>query len=206
MVDAFVATFFEGLEAFVVVAAALAFFRKSRRSVVSAAQLGVGASAGVSVTAAWLLSSADNPNWWLWLLALGATVFVVVLAADVWRAFRRVAAEREGLVPDEHPSSSAIAWIAVFVGTVLLVSRSAMLTVLLFGSLIFQVGVIEVTAAAIAGTLAAASLSWQWSRHAHRLPPRTVVTVTGAVVLIFLSHLVISDILGLWQNRLWSPR
>jgi high-affinity iron transporter len=203
MFDAFVATFLEGLEAFLVVAVALAFFRKSRRGVVAAAQLGLGVSVGASVTFAWLLSGAENPTRVTWLLAVAAAAVVTLLAADVWRAARRMAAERNGLAVEEHPSPSGAAWLAVFLGTVLLVSRSGMMSVLLFGSLIFQIGAVGVTAAAACGTAAAALLSWQWSRHAHRLPTRTVVTVTATVVLIFLSHLVISDILGLWQNRLW---
>jgi high-affinity Fe2+/Pb2+ permease len=203
MFDAFVATFLEGLEAFLVVAVALGFFRKGRRAVVAAAQLGLGVSAGVSVTAAWMLSNAENPNNALWWLAVGATAVVVLLAVDVWRVARGLVVEGDDKVTPPEPEANIGAWIAVFLGTVLLVSRSGMLSVLLFGSLLFQIGAVEVTAAAACGTTAAALLSWQWSRLARRLRPRTVVTATAVVVLIFLSHLVISDILGLWQNRLW---
>ncbi len=203
MFDAFVATFLEGLEAFLVVAVALAFFRKSRRAVVAAVQLGVGVSAGVSLTAAWLLSRSQNPGRWTWFLAVAAAAFVALLAADVWRAARDIAAEPADGVTGADPKPSALAWLAVFCGAVLLVSRSVMLSVLLFGTLIFHVGAINVTAAAAAGTASAALLSWQWARHAHRLASRPVVTVTGGVVAIALFHLVISDILGLWQNRLW---
>ena len=203
MFEAFVATFLEGLEAFLVVAVALAFFRKCRSGVVAAAQLGIGVSVGVSVTGAWLLSGAQDPDQWTWLLAVAAAAFVTLLAADVCRAIVRMAAASGSTGPDADPNASAAAWVAVFVGTVLLVSRGGMLSVLLFGSLIFQVGAVAVTAAAVAGTVSAALLSWQWSRTAHRLPVRTVVTLTAAVTLIFMLHLVISDILGLWQNRLW---
>ena len=201
MFEAFVATFLEGLEAFLVVAVALAFFRKCRRGVVAAAQLGIGVSVGVSVTGAWLLSGAQDPDQWTWLLAVAAVAFVTLLAADVCRAIVRMAGASGSTGPEADPGAAA--WLAVFVGAVLLVSRGGMLSVLLFGSLIFQVGAIDVTAAAAAGTVSAALLSWQWSRTARRLPARTVVAVTAAVTLIFLFHLVISDILGLWQNRLW---
>jgi high-affinity iron transporter len=203
MFDAFVATFLEGLEAFLVVAVALAFFRKSRRAVVAAVQMGIGVSVGVSLTAAWLLSRSQYPGRWIWFLAVAAAAFVSLLAADVWRAARRIAAQPEDGVTVTDPNPSALAWLAVFFGAVLLVSRAGMLSVLLFGTLIFQVGALNVTAAAAAGTASAALLSWQWARHAHRFPARPVVTVTGAVAAIALFHLVISDILGLWQNRLW---
>jgi len=205
MFEAFVATFFDGLEAFLVVAVAVAFFRKSRRGLVVAAQLGLAGSVVASVMAAWLFSSANNPEWWLWLLSVGTAAFVAVLAADVWRATRRAAAEREGRLQPEDPTPSGAAWLIVFAGTVLVVARGGMLIVLLFASLIFQIGAFEVTVAAATGTAGAALLSWLWSRYAHRLAPRTVMTVTAAFVLIFLSHLLISDILGLWQNRLWLP-
>jgi high-affinity Fe2+/Pb2+ permease len=203
MLDAVVATFLEGLEAFLVVAAALAFFRKSRRGVVAAVQLGVAAAVGVSVAGAWLISGTDNPNDWVWRLDVAAAVVVALLAVDIARAARRVVAERTGQKSDADPNPSGVAWLAVFFGTILLVARSGMLSVLLFGPLFFQVGAVEVTAAAIAGLVGAALVSWQWSRHAHRLRPEIVVAMTAGVVLIFLSHLVISDILGLWQNRLW---
>jgi high-affinity Fe2+/Pb2+ permease len=203
MLDAVVATFLEGLEAFLVVAAALAFFRKSRRGVVAAVPLGVAAAVGVSVAGAWLISGTDSPDDWVWRLDVAAAVVVTVLAVDIARAARAVVVGRKWHEAEEAPNPSGLAWLAVFFGTVLLVSRSGMLSVLLFGPLFFQVGAIEVTLAAIAGMMAAALVSWQWSRHAHRLRPATVVAATAGVVLIFLSHLVISDILGLWQNRLW---
>lgn len=203
MFEAFVATFFEGLEAFLLVAVALAYFRKTRRGVAPAVQLGVGLSAVASLMAAWLLSSADNPERWIWNLAIAAAVLISLLAVDVWRAWRRLVHAPHEPVEEADPTPRGFVWLAVLLGSILLVSRSGMSTVLLFGSLIFQVGAVEVTTAAVGGTVTAALVSWLWSRYARHLPSRIVIIVTAAAVLIFLVHLVISDILGLWQNRLW---
>src|SRR5687767_2881272 len=124
MFEAFVATFLEGLEAFLPVAVALAFFRKSRTGVVAAVQLGVGVAAGASITGAWLISGAESPTLWTWILAIAAALFVTLLAVDVGFTARRIAAGQEGRADEEKAKHTALIWLLAFAGTVLLVTRS----------------------------------------------------------------------------------
>ena len=79
MLQAFVITFREGLEAFLIIAISLAFLRKSgSRHLVPAVQWGIAVSVVLSVFAGWLFSRASNQALWEGvlggLLMLGALV------------------------------------------------------------------------------------------------------------------------------------
>ncbi|MGH9174088.1 MAG: FTR1 family protein, partial [Vicinamibacterales bacterium] len=65
MLQAFVITFREGLEAFLIIAISLAFLRKSgSRHLVPAVQWGIAVSVVLSVIAGWLFSRAANQALW----------------------------------------------------------------------------------------------------------------------------------------------
>src|SRR5919108_646380 len=86
MLQAFVITLREGLEAFLIIAISLAYLRKTgRRQLISAVHWGIGISIVVSVAAAWLFQRASNQALWEGVLALTAAVLVATLIVHMWR-------------------------------------------------------------------------------------------------------------------------
>src|SRR5687767_1716506 len=97
MLQAFVITFREGLEAFLIVAISLAFLRKSgSRHLVPAVHWGIAVSVGLSVIAGWLFSRAANQALWEGVLALVAAASVASLTVHMWRTARRIKSDIEG--------------------------------------------------------------------------------------------------------------
>src|SRR4029450_10768648 len=97
MLQAFVITFREGLEAFLIVAISLAFLRKSgSRHLIPAVNWGIAVSVVISVLAGYLFSRASNQALWEGVLALVAAVSVATLTVHMWRTARRIKSEIEG--------------------------------------------------------------------------------------------------------------
>src|SRR5678816_2126907 len=86
MLQAFVITLREGLEAFLIVAISLAYLKKTGRpGLVSAVHWGIGLSILVSVGAGILFQRASNQALWEGILALTAAVLVASLIVHMWR-------------------------------------------------------------------------------------------------------------------------
>ena len=141
MLQAFVITFREGLEAFLIIAISLAFLRKSgSRHLVPAVQWGIAVSVVLSVLAGWLFSRASNQALWEGILALVAAVSVAI--ADRPHVAHRAAHQgRDRGTPRAVGARDQAArrWLGVFLFTLLMISREGMETALLMGTLIFQV-------------------------------------------------------------------
>src|SRR5918999_1734228 len=91
MLQAFVITLREGLEAFLIVAISLAYLRKAgRRSLIPAVHWGIAASILLSVAAGVLLARAANQALWEGVLALVAAVLVASLTVHMWKAGKRM--------------------------------------------------------------------------------------------------------------------
>src|SRR5687767_770995 len=124
MMQAFVITFREGLEAFLIVAISLAFLRKSGSAhLIPAVKWGIAASVGLSVFAGYLFSRASNQALWEGVLALVAAVSVATLTVHMWRTARRIKGEIEGRLGQSVVRRGAGAWIGVFLFTLLMISR-----------------------------------------------------------------------------------
>jgi len=192
MVQAFVITFREGLEAFLIVAISLAFLRKSGgRHLVPAAQWGIAVSVVLSIIAGWLFSRASNQALWEGILALVAAVSVASLTIHMWRTARRLKGEIEGQLRQSASLQGGKAWLAVFLFTLLMISREGMETALLMGTLIFQVRAFDIILGAIGGVAVAALVSWMWSRYGHRINLGLFFQVTAIFLLIFVLQLLI---------------
>jgi high-affinity iron transporter len=192
MLQAFVITFREGLEAFLIVAISLAFLRKSgSRHLVPAVQWGIAGSVVLSIIAGWLFSRASNQALWEGILALVAAVSVASLTIHMWRTARRIKGEIEGHLGTSASRKGAAAWLGVFLFTLLMISREGMETALLMGTLLFQVRAVDIILGAAAGTAVAVVVSWLWSRYGHRVNLGLFFQVTAIFLLIFVVQLLI---------------
>lgn len=192
MLQAFVITFREGLEAFLIVAISLAFLRKSgSRHLVPAVHWGIGLSVVLSVLAGYLFSRASNQALWEGILALVAAVSVATLTVHMWRTARRIKGEIEGGLQQSVSRPGAGAWLGVFLFTLLMISREGMETALLFGTLLFQETPANLIVGAAAGVAAAGVVAWLWSRYGHRVNLGLFFQVTAIFLMIFVVQLLI---------------
>jgi high-affinity iron transporter len=163
MLQAFVITLREGLEAFLIVAISLAYLRKTGRpQLVSAVHWGIGVAIVVSVGAAVLFQRANNQALWEGILALTAAVLVASLIVHMWRHAKRLKKDIE-----------------------------ARLEALLMGTLLFQEAGMNILIGAVAGTLCAAFVAWLWSRYGHRVNLALFFQVTAVFLSVFVVQLLI---------------
>jgi high-affinity iron transporter len=192
MLQAFVITFREGLEAFLIIAISLAFLRKSgSRALIPAVHWGIGVSLLLSILAGWLFSQASNQALWEGVLALVAAVSVASLTVHMWRTARRIKGEIEGQLRQSAARVGRKAWLGVFLFTLLMISREGMETALLMGTLIFQVRAADIILGAAGGTAVAGVVAWLWSRYGHRVNLGLFFQVTAIFLLIFVAQLLI---------------
>jgi high-affinity iron transporter len=192
MLQAFVITLREGLEAFLIVAISLAYLRKTgRTALIPAVRWGIVASIALSIIAGVLLSRASNQALWEGVLALVAAVLVASLIVHMWRAGRYLKRDIEGRLEISSNKAGMAAFLGVFGFTLLMITREGMETALLMNALLFQVRSMEIVAGAASGTIAAAFVAWLWTRYGHRVNLARFFQVTAVFLLVFVVQLVI---------------
>jgi high-affinity iron transporter len=192
MLQAFVITLREGLEAFLIVAISLAYLRKTGRpQLVSAVHWGIAVSVVVSAGAAYLFQQANNQALWEGVLALTAAVLVASLIVHMWRHAKRIKKDIETRLESSAMQVGARAMIGVFLFTLLMITREGMETALLMGTLLFQEAGTNILIGAIAGTLSAAFVAWLWSRYGHRVNLGLFFQVTAVFLSVFVVQLLI---------------
>ena len=192
MMTAFVITLREGLEAFLIVAISLAYLKKTgRTALIPAVHWGIGASVVLSIAAGVLLAQANNQALWEGVLALSAAVLVASLTMQMWRAGKRMKADIEGRLEASSAKIGRAAFLGVFAFTLLMITREGMETALLMNSLLFQVRSMQIVSGAAAGTIAAASVAWLWSRYGYRVSLSRFFQVTALFLLVFVVQLLI---------------
>ena len=192
MLQAFVITLREGLEAFLIVAISLAYLKKSGRGdLARAVHWGIGASIVLSIGVAVLLGQANNQSLWEGSLAIVAAVLVASLTIHMWRAARRMKGAIEGRLKTSAGRVGRAAFAGVFLFILLMITREGMETALLMGTLLFQVKSAHVVLGAAAGTVCAAGVAWLWSRYGHRVNLASFFQVTAVFLLVFVVQLLI---------------
>jgi high-affinity iron transporter len=192
MIQAFVVTLREGLEAFLIVAISLAYLRKSgRRELIAAVHWGIALSVLISIGAALLFQRAANHSLWEGILAVVAAVSVASLTVHMWRTARRIKREIEGHLSTSAQKTRAAAFAGVFLFTLLMITREGMETALLMGTLLFQRTSMEIITGAAIGTVSAAAIAWLWSRYGHRVNLGLFFQVTAVFLLVFVVQLLI---------------
>ena len=192
MLQAFVITLREGLEAFLIVAISLAYLKKTgRRDLTPAVHWGIVASVILSIGAGVLLQRAANQALYEGVLAMVAAVLVASLTVHMWRAAKRMKRQIEGRLEASSLRTGAAAFAGVFFFTLLMITREGMETAPLMNALLFQVQSMTVLGGAVAGTALAAVVAWLWSRYGHRVNLAQFFQVTAVFLFVFVFQLVI---------------
>jgi high-affinity iron transporter len=192
MLQAFVITLREGLEAFLIVAISLAYLRKSgRHALIPAVHWGIGLSVLLSIGAAWLFSRASNQALWEGVLALVAAVLVASLIIHMWRHAKKMKGEIETHLEQSALQTGMKAFAGVFFFTLLMITREGMETAMLMGTLLFQQTATNLITGAALGTVCAAIVAWLWSRYGHRVNLGLFFQVTAVFLGVFVVQLMI---------------
>jgi high-affinity iron transporter len=192
MLQAFVITLREGLEAFLIVAISLAYLRRTGRAQLArAVHWGIAGSVLVSVVAGVLFQRAANQALWEGVLAIAAAVLVGSLIVHMWRAAKTIKRDIERRLEASAMKPARSAFVGVFLFTLLMITREGMETVLILNAVLFQVRSAVVFAGAAGGLLAAATVAWLWSKYGHRVNLSRFLQVTAVFLLVFVVQLLV---------------
>jgi high-affinity iron transporter len=192
MLQAFVITLREGLEAFLIVAISLAYLKKTeRRELVPAVHWGIVVSVILSIGAGMLLARARNQSLWEGILGIAAAVLVASLTVHMWRAGRHMKKDIEGRLAASSVKTGTAAFVGVFAFTLLMITREGMETAMLVNALLFSARAVDIASGAIGGTIVAAFIAWLWSRYGYRVNLARFFQVTAIFLLVFVVQLLI---------------
>jgi high-affinity iron transporter len=192
MLQAFVITLREGIEAFLIVGISLAYLRRSGRpELTSAVRLGILLAIALSAFGGYLLYNAENQEWLEGPLAIVAAVSVTSLTVHMWRAGRRI----KGDIEQRLEKSSARAGMAAFAGvllfTALMITREGMETALL---LLQLRQTLDLAAGALLGVAGAGVVAWLWTKFGHRVNLPLFLQMTAIFLFVFVVQLFIAGI------------
>jgi high-affinity iron transporter len=192
MLQMFVITLREGIEAFLIVAIALAYLRKTGRDeLVPAVLWGTGAGICLSLMLGIKLAELAVQPIWEGMLALIAVVLVTSMVIYMLRAAKHLRAEIGARIEAAAQKLGPAAWLGVFAFTVLMITREGMETAFLIDAVALRTGAGDLLAGALIGVALAALLAWAWSRFGHRVNLALFFQVTSIFLLLFAMQLLI---------------
>jgi high-affinity iron transporter len=200
MLQAFVITLREGLEAFLIVAISLAYLRKSGRGALAkAVHTGIVAALLLSGIGGYLLYNASNQEFLEGPLAMVAAISVAWMVIHRWRAGRHMKGEIEGRLASSTGKAGAGAFAGVFLFTVLMITREGMETALLLLQLKETVYLAIGAGLGLAGAALLASL---WSRYGHKVNLGLFFQVTAIFLFVFVIQLLITGVHEMSEQNL----
>ena len=192
MLQAFVITLREGLEAFLIVAISLAYLKKTeRRELVPAVHWGIVVSVILSIGAGMLLARARNQSLWEGILGIAAAVLVASLTVHMWRAGRHMKKDIEGRLAASSVKTGTAAFVGVFAFTLLMITREGMETAMLVNALLFSAERSTSPAGAIGGTIVPHSSPGSGRATGYRVNLARFFQVTAIFLLVFVVQLLI---------------
>jgi high-affinity iron transporter len=187
-----VVTLREGIEAFLIVAIAAAYLRKTGREVLlSAVWTGTAAALAISVgVGGWLLEYAVQPIYEGWLAAVAA-VLVISMALYMNGAGKRMGAEIGARIDAAALKPGAGAWLGVFLFVVLMIAREGVETAFMTVAVAKNEGSEALVAGALAGLALAAALAWAWLRWGRRVNLTLFFQATAIFLILFSLQLLL---------------
>lgn len=192
MGDMLIITLREGIEAFLIVAIAAAYLRKTGRdALLPAVWAGTAAALAISIgVGGWLLEYAVRPIYEGWLAAVAA-VLVISMAVYMSGAGKRMGAEIGARIDAAALKPGAGAWLGVFLFVVLMISREGVETAFMVVAVAKNEGSEPLVAGALVGTMLAGALAWAWLRWGRRVNLTLFFQATSIFLILFSLQLLL---------------
>lgn len=190
MLQMLVFTLREGIEAFLIVAIAATYLKKTgRAALLTAVWWGTGVAVVLSlVLGVFLAETAVQPIWEA-LLALVAAAFVISMVVYMLKHAKQLRGEMGARL--EAAAQSTGAWVGVFVVVLLMITREGMEMAFIAATLARQAESMALFWGALGGIALAAALAWAWSRYGHRVNLGLFFQVTSIFLVLFAVQLCI---------------
>lgn len=192
MGDMLVIALREGIEAFLIVAIAATYLRKTgRESLLSAVWAGTAVALAISIgVGGWLLEYAVQPIYEGWLAAVAA-ILVISMALYMNGAGKRMGAEIGRKIDAAALKPGAGAWLGVFLFIVLMVAREGVETAFMTVAVARNEGNEALVAGALIGIALAAALAWAWLRWGRRVNLTLFFQATSIFLILFSLQLLL---------------
>jgi len=192
MWDMLIITLREGIEAFLIVAIAAAYLRKTgREALLSAVWAGTAVALATSLgIGGWLLEYAVQPIYEGWLAAVAAAL-VISMAIYMNGAGKRMGTEIGTRIDAAALSPGAGAWIGVFLFVVLMIAREGVETAFMIVAVAKNEGNEALVTGALIGTALAVLLAWAWLRWGRRVNLALFFQATSIFLILFSLQLVL---------------
>jgi len=192
MLQMLVFTLREGIEAFLIVAIAAAFLRKTGRPVLlPAVWWGTAIAVLLSLILGVFLAEVAVQPIWEALLALIAAAFVISMVVYMLKHAKRLRGEMGARLEAAAQSAGNGPWIGVFLVVLLMITREGMEMAFIAATLARQAESISLFWGALVGIALSASLAWAWSRYGHRVNLGLFFQVTSIFLVLFALQLCV---------------
>lgn len=195
MLEAFLVTFREGIEAFLIIAITLAFLKRAgRKDACVAVYYGIGGSILLSaILGVFLVSISSNPLT-EGVLALIAGVLVATLTYNMMVSGKKMKGIIEQNVSKELKKTSLATLFGIFMFTTLMITREGMETVLFISAIVGENSALSLFTGATAGVAAAAGLGFLWIKYQSKINLGKFMQVTAVFLMLFCVQLFLYGI------------
>jgi high-affinity iron transporter len=185
--------FREGLEAFLVIAIAATYLRRTGRSnLVGALRIGTGAAVVLSIVLGLVLARVGALSAaWAGTMALIAAVAVVTCTVHMMRVGRHMKSDIGSRLGGATLIDGARAWWGVAAFALFMVGREGVETATVLASLATNRELRYLAVGGLVGVLLAAAIAWAWVRHGHKVNLARFFQVTAIFMVLFAIQLVI---------------
>ncbi len=183
----------EGLEAFLVVAFAGAYFRQTAQPhLLLPLRWGIAAAVVLSAVLGILLAQtgALGPVWEGGLAALAA-LSVIACTVHMWRHGKTMKQEISARLESARSRTPAAASLAVFGFALLMVGREGVEAATMIAALAAQSDTRHLFAGGILGLLGAAGVAWAWMRYGRLVNLRLFFRATALFLAVFAVQLIV---------------
>jgi high-affinity iron transporter len=192
MSQAFTITLGEGFEAFMIVALSVAYLRRTERaSLVPAVYWGILASVLASGVVALLFQRAANHALWEGAFTTCAGLLAILLATDVWRTVTQREPDASRARATSELREHRVGFVAVFLLTLVMLTREGFEMVVLLQALVFQVRSVAIIAAAGGGIVASGAMAFLWARYGDRVHVAGFFQATGLFLALFIVTMLV---------------
>jgi high-affinity iron transporter len=187
-----VITLREGIEAFLIVAIAAAYLRKTgREALLSAVWAGTAVALAISLfVGGWLLDVAPLPVYEGALSAVAA-VLVISMAIYMNGAGKRMGAEIGARIDAAALKPGGGAWLGVFLFVVVMIAREGVESAFMIIAVARNDDSAGLVAGALIGVALAAALAWAWLRWGRRVNLALFFQATAIFLILFSLQLLL---------------